>query len=94
MTSPVKLAGRIDLNHDTRHFCTPFRINGIKAMPVTWYFSPPEKLRDVAFIYQMAGIVNKVNSPGTLKKSPVRNDLGTGLSGSLPKGYVSKADSR
>ena len=42
----------------------------------------------------MAGIVNKVNSPGTLKKRPVRNDLGTGLNGPLPKGYVSKADSR
>lgn len=40
----------------------------------------------------MARIVNKVNSHGTLKKR--RNDLGTGLNGPLPKGYVSKADSR
>ena len=70
-------------------------------MPVTLYFSPPEKLRAIAFIYQQSldtrkdgGIVNKVNSPGTLRKRPVRNDLGTGLNGLLPKGYVSKADSR
>ena len=54
LTSRVKLAGRIDVNHDTRHFCTPFRINGITAMPVTWYFSPPERLCDIAFIYQQS----------------------------------------
>ena len=93
LTSRVKLAGRIDVNHDTRHFCTPFRINGITAMPVTWYFSPPERLCDIAFAQRWR--VSWITSIrlGRLKKRPVRNDLGTGLNGPLPTGCVSKADS-
>ena len=68
LTSPVKLVGRIDLNHDTHHFCTPFRINEIESMPVTWYFSPPEKLRDIAFIYQSLS----TRKNGGYRESPIR----------------------